>query len=461
MNLARLTTGLLAAALQLPAVAPIQADATPDRYQAAPYVKVSHPEWSRDAVIYQINTRQFTPEGTFAAAATQLPRLRQLGVDILWLMPIHPIGEKNRKGGLGSPYSVKDYYGVNPEFGSLQDFKDFLTQAHAQGFHVIIDWVANHTAWDNPLVEQHPEWYERDWKGDFRPTPWWDWSDIIDLDYRNADLRKYMTEVMTWWVREVGVDGFRCDTAGYVPLDFWENLRTELDAIRPVFMLGEAELRDLHQRAFDASYAWSWWEAVHEVAMGRADTGALFNYYSANESSWPLAAMRMTHVSNHDKNSWEGTEFEIFGDGLEAAMVLSVVGEGMPMIYNGQEAGNPRRLAFFEKDPIDWRPHPNGELYQRLITLKKRYPPLWNGEWGARMVPVTNSRAKQVLSFVRADTGHAVLALINFSATAQDFQLQDGPYAGRWQDAFDDQVFELTTDTRLSLPAWGWRVLVR
>ena len=197
-------------------------------------------------------------EGTFKAAQEQLPRLQAMGVDILWLMPIHPIGEKNRKGTLGSPYSVKDYFGVNPEFGTEQDFRDFVTAAHELGMKVILDWVANHSAWDNPLVDEHPEWYSRDWKGDFHPTPWWDWSDIIDFDYSQPGIRQYMTEAMTYWVSEFDVDGYRCDVAGYVPLDFWNNVRKELDAIKPVFMLAEWEERDLHREAFDMTYGWGW-----------------------------------------------------------------------------------------------------------------------------------------------------------------------------------------------------------
>jgi glycosidase len=250
--------------------------AIPDPYAPHPYVELSHPDWSRNAVIYQINTRQFTPEGTFRAARAELPRLKELGVDILWLMPVHEIGVQNRKGTLGSPYSVRDYYSVNPEFGTMEDLRAFVDEGHAQGMHVILDWVANHTAWDNPLVTEHPDWYDRDWKGEYHPTPWWDWSDIIDLDYDQPGLRRYMTEAMVYWVREAGIDGFRADVAGYVPLDFWENVRRELDAIKPVFMLAEWDQRDVHARAFDATYAWGWNNALHDVTMGRADDGALF-----------------------------------------------------------------------------------------------------------------------------------------------------------------------------------------
>ena len=311
-----------------------------DPYQPVPYMRVTHPAWSRNATIYQINTRQFTHEGTFRAAETHLSRLKDLGVDILWLMPIHPIGEKNRKGGLGSPYSVRDYYGVNPEFGSLADLKHFVAAAHDLGMYVILDWVANHTAWDNPLVEEHPEWYDRDWKGDFRPTPWWDWPDIIDLDYRQPALRKYMIGALKYWVAEVGVDGYRCDVAGFVPNDFWNQARKELDAIKPVFMLAEWESRDLYEAAFDMCCASSWYDAMHLIAKGRVDLNPLYVYYSWNEKAYPDDSIRMNFVSNHDKNSADGTEFEQFGEALEAVIVLSVVGEGMPLIYNGQEVGN-------------------------------------------------------------------------------------------------------------------------
>ncbi|MDB6113997.1 MAG: amyA, partial [Lacunisphaera sp.] len=293
MNPMPATKKFLLALLLSAQVAVAQAAAAPDPYQPAPYVKLKHPEWSKNATIYQLNTRQFTADGTFRAAEKELPRLKALNVDIIWLMPVHPIGEKNRKGSLGSPYSVKDYLGVNPEFGTLEDLKHFVATAHGLGLHVILDWVANHTAWDNPLAAQHPDWYQKDWKGAFRPTPWFDWTDIINLDYNSPGLRKYMTEALKYWVKEADIDGYRCDVAGFVPVDFWNNARRELDAIKPVFMLAEWEWPDLHARAFDASYAWSWENAMHDIAMDKADTGALFKYYSWADGAWPRAAMRM------------------------------------------------------------------------------------------------------------------------------------------------------------------------
>lgn len=431
-------------------------------YKPIPYVKIKHPEWTKNATIYQINTRQFTDEGTFRAAEKHLPRLKALGVDILWLMPIHPIGEKNRKGTLGSPYAVKDYYGVNPEFGTLDDLKHFVSAAHQQGMYVILDWVANHTAWDNNLVSEHPEWYDRDWKGDFHPTPWWDWSDIIDLDYNNEGLRKYMTDALKYWVREADIDGYRCDVAGFVPIDFWNNARKELDAIKPVFMLAEWESRDLHAEAFDMTYAWSWYQAMQEIASGKKkDLGGLFGYYSWNESSYPPDTMRMTFVSNHDKNAWDGTEFEQFGKGLEAAMVLTGVSEGMPLIYNGQEAGNTKRLKFFEKDPIVWKEHPNGELYKKLFALKKKNTALWNAHWGATMILVPNSVPAKVFSFVRRNETDKVFVVLNFSDQPQTVTFKETLFLGKYTEYFSGSPVELDGSTKLQLKPWGYQIFVK
>jgi len=445
---------LLAAVASVAAVSAPAPDYTPE-----PYVKLTHPEWSRQAVIYEINTRQFTPEGTLRAAEMQLPRLKQLGIGIVWLMPVFPIGEVHRKGTLGSPYAVRDYRAVNPEFGTLADLQSFVRTAHRLGLHVILDWVANHSAWDNPIHAAHPEWYKTDWKGANRPTLWWDWSDIIDLDYAQPGLRRYMTDAMKYWVQAADVDGFRCDVAGYVPLDFWENARSELDRIKPVYMLAEFDQRDMHARAFDATYAWKWNNALAEIAAGKADVGALISYYSENQGAWPDAAQRMVYTENHDQNSWEATEFERFGPALEDAIVLSFVGEGIPLIHNGQEAGNPRRLKFFERDPIAWQPHPNGDLFAKLIAFRHAHPALANAPWGARMIPVVNSAPASVLSFVRQHDADKVLAVFNLSAAAQSITFIDGPFAGRYRDFGTGAAVTVDAATRMTLPPWSYRVL--
>jgi len=428
-------------------------------YQPRPLVTIDTPEWVKNAAIYQINTRQFTSEGTFRAAEKQLPRLKELGTDILWLMPVQEIGVKNRKGSLGSPYSVKDYYSVNPEFGTLADLKQFIESAHQQGFHVILDWVANHTAWDNLLVKEHPEWYARDWKGDFRPTPWWDWTDIIDLDYSSEGLREYMADAMKYWVREVGFDGFRADVAGFVPVDFWENVRRELDEIKPVFMLAEWESRDLHYASFNMTYAWSWWDIMTDIAQGkRENLGKLVEYYSWKESALPKEAIKMTFVTNHDKNAWEGTMFKNFGDALEAVIALSVVADGMPLIYNGQEAGNDKALAFFEKDPIEWKKHPIGDLYHRLIGLMKRNRAIWHGLWGGTMIKVPNSYEQHVLSFVRLKDNDKVFAVFNFSSKAYAVTFRDSLYHGRYEELNSRDRQELNEDLELRMNPWSYKV---
>jgi glycosidase len=438
----------------------LQETNVPDSYLPAPQVTLTHPEWCKNATIYQINTRQFTPEGTFAAAQAQLPRLVDLGVSILWLMPVQQIGEHHRKGPLGSPYAIKDYYQVNDEFGTADDLKAFVRAAHDLGLHVILDWVANHTAWDSNLVTEHPEWYVRDYKGDFSPTPWWDWDDIIDLDYSQPEVRRYMTEAMVHWLREYDLDGFRCDVAGFVPTDFWETVRAELDAVKPVFMLAEWEARDLHRAAFDMTYAWSWNEALHHIAQGKATVELLRIFYSWDVKAHPLDSIRMMFVSNHDKNAWEGTEYEQFGDALDAAIVLSVVGKGMPLIYNGQEAGNDRRLSFFDRDPIDWVEHPMRDFYRRLVALRRETPALWSGAWGAPMINVPNDHPDEVLSFVRQDDSQRVLAIFNLSASPITVRLGQMLYVGRYQDFFSGLPLMLSAAASVGLDPWGYKLLL-
>lgn len=429
-----------------------------NRYQPDPYGKVVHPDWSRNAIMYQINTRQFTPEGTFAAAEKELPRLKELGVDILWLMPINPIGEKNRKGSLGSPYSVKDYFAINPEFGTEEDFRSFVKAIHHQGMKVIVDWVANHTAWDNQLAVEHPDWYTKNFEGDFMPTAWWDWDDIIDLDYSSEELREYMTKALKYWVKEFDIDGYRCDVAGFVPTDFWNNARKELDAIKPVFMLAEWETKDLHEHAFDMSYAWSWNDTLHKICTKGDGLLGLLIYYSWNQKHWPENSIRMTHTSNHDKNSWEGTEFELFGKGVKAAIAFSFVSEGMPLIYNGQETGNEKRLEFFEKDPIKWKHHEHGDLFKRLIEIKKEFSCLDVAPWGARMQEVKPVGSDRVFSFVRENEKEKIFVALNFSDSPQKVTFQHGPQNGNYKELVQGGDFQITEDSQLELEPWGYRI---
>jgi glycosidase len=432
-------------------------------YPIIPYVKHTTPLWASNASIYQVNVRQFSEAGTFRAVANELPRIKKLGVSIIWLMPIHEIGKLNRKGSLGSPYAVKDYYSINPEFGSAIELKALIKRAHEHELKVILDWVPNHSAPDNVLVSQHPHWYVRDYKGDFRPSPWWDWDDIIEFDYSQPDLRAYMIETMSYWVKEFDIDGFRCDVAGYVPNDFWRQAREELDEIKPIFMLAEWEDRDLHEYAFDMSYAWSWNEALHAIVSKIAPLDTLRKYYSWNERSWPREAMRMTFVSNHDENAWEGTPDEKFGDAQQACIVLSCLGQGMPLIHNGQEAGETKRLAFFEKDAIEWQEHAIGELYTQLLSLRKRYTALWNAEHGALMHQVPNSQQQSIFSFVRQDNESKWFMVFNFSDEHKQVRFYEDLFTDEYIDVFDasNRLHDLFSDYELDLEPWEYRIFMR
>jgi glycosidase len=453
---------LAAVALVTALLSPAHADThAATRYAPQPYSTVVNAEWSRNAAIYQINTRQFTKEGTLRAAEKELPRLKELGVGIIWLMPIHPIGQVKRKGELGSPYAVQDFFKVNPELGTLDDMKRFVASAHKLDLHVILDWVGNHTAWDNVLRKEHPDWYLLDRKGQPRPTPWFDWDDIIELDYGQPAVREYMTRALRYWVKEVGVDGYRADAAGFVPQDFWDNAAAELRAIKPVFLLAEWESRDMHARAFDASYSWTWFDSMKAIAEGHADATSLNAWYAWNEKFYPRNAYRMLYVTNHDKNSWEGTEFEIFGDALDASIALSVISEGIPLMYNGQEAGNRRRLKFFERDPIAWTPSRYGALYRDLFTLKKSNTALWNGQWGADMEPVISDSPKQVLSFVRQNARDKVFAVFNLSARPAAVKFAGDLHIGRYRDWSSGQPAEFKAGDGMTLAPWSYKLYVR
>ncbi|MDF1550389.1 MAG: alpha-amylase family glycosyl hydrolase [Bacteroidales bacterium] len=430
-----------------------------DPYLPRPYVELKHPEWSKNATIYEANVRQFTPEGTFKAFEAHLPRLKELGIDIIWLMPIHPIGEKNRKGTMGSYYSVKDYYAINQEFGTLDDFKNLVKKIHDMGMYVIIDWVANHSAWDNLLTTEHPEWYSKSKEGNFQPTPWYNWDDIIDFDYNQPGLRKYMTEVLKYWVKETDIDGYRCDVAGFIPVDFWDNVRAELDSIKPVFMLAEWESRDLHKKAFDMTYSWTLWNKMHEVAKRKAGIGGLIEYLAHDVSSFPRGAYRMTFTDNHDKNSWEGNQYSNFGEGLHAAMVLASVVNGMPLVYSGQEAGLNRSLAFFDKDTINWQPHVNAGIYKKLFELKHKNQALWNGEWGGEMVRIYNDKMDQVISFAREKNGYKVLPIINFGDKAVKVILDAKYQKGNYTELFSGKEYVLNGEDVFELEAWEYLIL--
>ena len=296
--------------------------------EAKPFVsEVVHPDWSKNAVLYEVNVRQYTDKGTFNAFAEHLPRLKALGVDVLWFMPTFPMGVVNKKGELGSYYSVKDYMDVNPEFGTLDDFKTIIKKAHELGMYVMIDWVPNHTSWDNKLTVDHPDWYVKDSKGKFTPPIGTDWTDVIQLDWSKTGLQDYMIEAMKFWVN-MGVDGFRVDHPHNTPKEFWERARTELTEIKPVLMLAEIEETKFLEKGFDMNYAWEMHHLMNSVAQGKDSVNALVRYYKKEWSVYPHNVYRLQFLTNHDENSWAGTIDSLMGECSESFRNFNIYSTG-------------------------------------------------------------------------------------------------------------------------------------
>jgi glycosidase len=391
-----------------------------------------HERWSSNATIYEVNIRQYTPEGTIAAFEKQLPRMKKMGVEILWVMPVQPIGTKNRKGSLGSYYAIRDYKAVNPEFGTQADFNRMVKSAHKLGMKVILDWVANHTAWDHDWASANPDWYKRNAKGEITSYEFDNgreieyWTDVIGLDYRQPGVADAMIDAMRFWIREADIDGFRCDVASLVPIDFWKRARTELETEKPLFMLAESNDPAIHA-AFDMSYDWALLDAFVEIAQGKADTSVLHKWAKTGQSGFSPNAYRMNFTSNHDVNSWRWSDKEMYGDKFRAFAVLAALLPGMPLVYSGQESGLDKKIAFFEKDAINWRSYENADFYGQLLKLKQRHPALRNGAVGANLA-ILSRPSDPVFIFQRGSGKRRVTAAINLSNAMQ--KLESVPEAG-------------------------------
>ncbi|MEZ4934748.1 MAG: glycoside hydrolase family 31 protein [Saprospiraceae bacterium] len=417
------------------------------------------PEWAHPATIYEVNIRQYTEEGTINAFAEHLPRLREMGVDILWFMPVQPIGELNRKGPLGSYYSIRDYSAINPEFGTMDDFKKLVKTCHGMGFKVVLDWVANHSAFDNAWAEQHPNWYNRNDKGEIIAP--YDWTDVADLNYDMYYLRQAMTEAMLFWVKEVDIDGFRCDVAGEVPLDFWEDARAKLDAVKPIWMVAEnADQTFLLNKAFNANYGWPFHHLMNEIAKGHTPANKVFDYFENIKNQYPAGSYPMQFITNHDENSWQGTVFERLGDGHKAFATLMFTVPGMPLIYSGQEAGMKKRLKFFEKDPIEWGNYPLVDFYTQLDFLKSTNPALWNGDAGGWIEEIPNDQAQSVVAFSREKDGNQVVLIANLSSTPLTANLQPGKRTGIYREYFTKEKITLGKRSTMELKPWAYKVLI-
>ena len=410
---------------------------------------------SESAVIYEANIRQYSPEGTFTAFTKDIPKLKQLGVKILWVMPIYPIGIEKRKEGLGSYYSIKDYKGVNPEFGKLEDFKNLVKTAHENGIYVILDWVANHTAWDHAWVKEHPEYYAKDKNGKMISP--FDWTDVVKLDFNNQELRKTMVNEMKYWLTEANIDGFRCDVAGEVPTDFWDNATTELKKIKPIFMLAEAEKPELSKKAFDMAYGWEAYHIMNEIVQGKKTVNDWDNYITKIDTTWEKDDIMMNFTSNHDENSWSGTEYERMGDAVETFAALSFVIPGMPLIYNGQEYDFNRRLKFFVKDSLTTIKGKMFPIYEKLGKLKNENVALNGGKNPASYKRIATSVDQNILAFEREKQGKKVIFVGNLTKTNQTFS---APIEGEFTDYISGTKVTFAKDQKLTFKPWEYKILL-
>jgi len=432
------------------------------------YAPFQAPEWAPEAVLYECNVRQFSPEGNFQGVRRQLPRLKELGVDILWLMPVHPVGQAKRKehpGDLGSPYAVQDYLAVNPDYGTLGEFKLLVQEAHALGLKVILDWVPNHTAWDAVWIKTHPEYYTRvngqmteplNEKGESTG-----WTDVADLDYNQPGLRQAMTEALQYWLRETDIDGYRVDMAGLVPNDFWTAVRPALDSVKPVFMLAEWEDESQHFRsAFNANYGWRWKNITKDIWMGKQTPHALDTLLEYQDNFYPPGYAQMYFTQNHDENTWNGTEQDLYGASAEVFTVLAFTWQGMPMIYNGQEDGLRQQLAFFKRNPIKWGNYSRTEFFRRLCDLRHNNRAVWSGQYGGPLVKIPTDDDDHVYAFTRAKAGERIIVVMNLSRENRTVNLRpDREALGAYLNLFAASTVQVTPEMQLNLKPWEYLVL--
>lgn len=430
-----------------------------------------HPEWLMNAVIYEVNLRQGTPERTLKGMEKELPRLRELGVDVLWLMPVHPISELNRKGTLGSYYSVADYKAINPEFGTMDDFKSFVNTAHKYGMKVIIDEVCNHSGCDNAWVKQNPKFYATNKEGKMYGP--FDWTDTYKFNYDNKSMRMAMLDALRFWVREADIDGYRFDVAMEVPTDFWEESRRELQRYKDVFFLAEASKPELTLNAFDADYNWPMKDVMNAIAFTqgvnkyakenhkkypKTDALAIDSLLTLQRQQYPKGALNMLMVTNHDLNSWEGTELERYGEGLKAFAVLTYTLPGIPMMYTGQEVGFNHAFKFFEQDVTpDYTPNEYTAFYKKLNDLRHRNAALWSDRQSAEMQRLLTSD-KNIYAFTRERNGHQVVVIANLSNKKSELNFRTTPPSlDGMTDYFSDKPAEAYPS---HLGPWEYKVYV-
>lgn len=438
-------------------------------------------EFLETATIYEANIRQYSPEGSFNAFTKDIPQLKALGVDIIWVMPIYPISKTKRKAEgnifvediedpaarekvLGSYYAITDYTKVNPEFGTLEDFRQLVKTAHDNGIYIILDWVANHTGWDHIWLKEHPEYYTQNDKGevidpiDPGTGESWGWGDVADLNYDNQEMRNEMIADMKYWVTEENIDGFRCDVAFAVPTDFWETTAAELRKIKPVFMLAEAETPELLKNAFDMQYGWELMHIMNEIAKGKKTVKELDHYMATRDSKFEKDDIYMYFTSNHDENSWNGTVFERYGEGAETFAALTYALPGMPLIYSGQEYDMSKRLAFFAKDTM---PKTKGNFYPfytKMNALKASNTALHGGKNAAAYTRIATSEDEKIIAFKRTKNNDEVIFMANLTAdTVNTTFTVEGDYSNYKTESKES----FKGDTETTFQPWEYRILVK
>lgn len=417
-------------------------------------------DWIVSTNIYEVNIRQYSVEGTFNAFAKALPRLKDMGVEVLWIMPIHPIGKINRKGTLGSYYSISDFKDVNPEFGDKADFKNLINLIHESGMKVILDWVANHAAWDNIWTKDHPEYFERDNEGNFKPP--YDWTDVIQIDHGNAEQQNAMIDAMKYWVTDFDIDGFRADLAHLTPLDFWKKARTIIEPLKPdLFWLAESEEINYHE-VFDATFTWEWMHAAENFYKGNIPFSSLHDVLKKYQTTFPATAYRMYFTSNHDENTWNGTSLEKYGNMLKALIVFSCTWNGIPMIYSGEELPNLKRLQFFEKDVIEW----TGEntlhsFYKTLLQLHKNNIALRAADAAVTTSYINTTGCKNIMAYLRKNNDAEVLVFLNLCNEDISFTINDSLVDDNYRNVFNNSQIHLSANISIKMQAWNFLVFER
>ena len=416
---------------------------------------MAHPKWSYSTNIYEVNLRQYTLEGTFEAFSKSLPRLKDMGVKTLWFMPVTPISKKDRLGELGSYYAVQNYKETNPEFGTIEDFKKLVKQAHEMGFKVILDFVADHTGNDHAWITEHPTFYHYGDNNELHHPH--GWSDVSKLNFDVPELREYVIDAMKFWVKECDIDGYRCDMAHLVPPDFWEQAKKKLAKYKDnLFWLGECEEPEYH-KVFDATYTWRWMHASEEFYHQRMNLQSLLTVLYKSVTEFPCNAFRMYFTSNHDENSWNGTEYEKYGDAAQLLAVFSCTWNGIPMVYSGQELPNKKRLKFFEKDVIEWQERFElHDFYKTLLILHSSNKSLRAGDVDVLTQIISHPDDHQVFSYRRKHETEEVLVILNCSGQEMNFQVKN--VKGVFRNVFGGDDINLDTNGHVFLNAWGYLV---